>query len=155
LLYIISESAPFKPNIEKLSERIGIARNTLKEYLFYLGEALLINSLTISGKGISRLSKPEKVFLHHPNLMFALTGSETDTGNLRETFFYNQISVKHLVNHSGRGDFLVDNRLIFEIGGRNKTRKQIAGLGNAYLANDNIESGYLNEIPLWLFGFLY
>lgn len=155
LLYVISESSPFKPNIEKLSERIGISRNTLKDYLYYLGEALLINSLTVSGKGISRLTKPEKVFLHHPNLMFALTGSSADMGNLRETFFLNQVSVKHLVNNARKGDFLVDNHLIFEIGGKSKTRKQIQGLEKAFLAVDNIETGYLNEIPLWLFGFLY
>jgi len=155
LLYVISESSPFKPNIEKLSERIGIARNTLKEYIYYLGEALVLNLLTQSGKGISRLSKPEKIFLHHPNLMFALAGSFSDTGTLRETFFVNQVSFNHTVNHSRQGDFLVDNRFIFETGGKNKTVKQIKGLENAFLALDNIESGYLNEIPLWLFGFLY
>jgi len=155
LLYVISESVPFKPNIEKLSERIGISRNTLKDYLYYLGEALLINSLTIKGKGISRLSKPEKIYLHHPNLMFALSGSSADTGNLRETFFYNQVSVKHLVNYARKGDFLVDDHLVFEIGGKSKTRKQIKGLEKSFLAIDNIETGYLNEIPLWLFGFLY
>ncbi|HDS09229.1 MAG TPA: AAA family ATPase [Firmicutes bacterium] len=155
LLYVISESSPFKPNIEKLSERIGIARNTLKEYIYYLGEALVLNLLTQSGKGISRLSKPEKIFLHHPNLMYALSGKFSDTGTLRETFFVNQVSFNHTVNHSRYGDFLVDNNLIFEIGGKNKTGKQIKGVKNAFLAIDNIESGYLNEIPLWLFGFLY
>jgi uncharacterized protein len=155
LLYIISENVPFKPNIEKLSGRIGISRNTLKDYIHYLGDALLINLLSASGKGISRLSKPEKIFLHHPNLMFALAGSSADTGNLRETFFYNQVSLMYTVNHTKQGDFLVDDNFIFEIGGKNKTRKQIRGLDKAFLANDNIETGYLNEIPLWLFGFLY
>ena len=155
LLFIISESAPFKPNIEKLSERVGISRNTLKDYLFYLAEALLINSLTVRGKGISRLSKPEKVFLHHPNLMYALAGSLADTGNLRETFFLNQVSVNHQVNYAQKGDFIVDNHLVFEIGGKNKTTKQIRDIENSFLALDNIETGYMNEIPLWLFGFLY
>ncbi|MGC9342631.1 MAG: ATP-binding protein [Bacteroidales bacterium] len=155
LLYIISESSPFKPNIEKLSERIGISRNTLKEYIYYLGEALVLNLVTQSGKGISRLSKPEKIFLHHPNLMFALTGQHSDKGNLRETFFVNQVSVDHTVNTSAKGDFLIDNKIIFETGGRNKTQKQIKGIKNAYLALDNIETGYMNEIPLWLLGFLY
>ncbi len=155
LLHIISESAPFKPNIEKLSERTGISRNTVKDYLFYLAEALLINSLTVRGKGISRLSKPEKIFMHNPNLMYALAGSMVDTGNLRETFFFNQLSVKHLVNYTPQGDFVVDNQWIFEVGGKNKTRKHIQGVENAFLALDNIETGYQNEIPLWLFGFLY
>jgi uncharacterized protein len=155
LLYVISESVPFKPNIEKLSERIGISRNTLKDYIFYLNEALLINSLTSANKGISRLSKPEKIYLHNTNLMFAIAGQSTDTGNLRETFFFNQVSVNHQVNYTQKGDFMVDNQFLFEIGGKNKTRKQIKGLENAFLANDNIETGYMNEIPLWLFGFLY
>ena len=155
LLYVISESAPFKPNIEKLGSRTGISRNTLMDYIHYLREALLINLLTSAGKGISRLSKPEKIYLHNPNLMHALTGPSSDTGNIRETFFFNQVSTRHLVTHAQKGDFLVDNIYIFETGGRNKTRRQIKGLDNAFLANDNIETGYMNEIPLWLFGFLY
>jgi len=87
--------------------------------------------------------------------MHALTGPSSDTGNIRETFFFNQVSTRHLVTHAQKGDFLVDNIYIFETGGRNKTRRQIKGLDNAFLANDNIETGYMNEIPLWLFGFLY
>ncbi|MCX6328784.1 MAG: AAA family ATPase, partial [Bacteroidia bacterium] len=76
-------------------------------------------------------------------------------GNLRETFFYNQVSNNHQVNYTDKGDFLIDNRYIFEIGGKNKTTKQVKGIANLYLALDNIESGNRNEIPLWLFGFLY
>jgi uncharacterized protein len=87
--------------------------------------------------------------------MFAIAGSSVETGNLRETFFFNQLSFLHQVNYSKTGDFLVDNKYVFEIGGKNKTRKQILGWENAYLALDNIETGYMNEIPLWLFGFLY
>jgi predicted AAA+ superfamily ATPase len=155
LLYIISESAPFKPNIEKLSERTGMSRNTLKDYLHHMSDALLINLLYKDSKGISRLTKPEKIYLHHPNLMTAITGDGVNIGNLRETFFYNQVSNNHQVNYTDKGDFLVDNRYIFEIGGKNKTTKQVKGIANSYLALDNIESGHGNEIPLWLFGFLY
>jgi len=155
LLYVISESAPFKPNIEKLSERIGISKNTLKDYLRYMNDALLINLLHKESKGISRLTKPEKIYLHHPNLMMAITGSSVNTGNLRETFFFNQVSYNHQVNYTDNGDFLVDNRYVFEIGGKNKTGKQITNITNSFLALDNIEIGTRNEIPLWLFGFLY
>ena len=155
LLYVISESAPFKPNIEKLSERIGISKNTLKDYLHYMNDALLIILLHKESKGISRLTKPEKIYLHHPNLMTAILGSPADTGNLRETFFFNQVSNKHQVNYTANGDFLVDKRYVFEIGGRNKTRKQISNLADSFLCLDNIEIGHRNEIPLWLFGFLY
>jgi uncharacterized protein len=155
LLYIISESVPFKPNVEKLSERIGIARNTLKEYLHYLMEAQVINLLYADSRGIGRLTKPDKIYLQNPNLMVALAGESADAGNLRETFFYNQLAVNHTVNYSKKADFVVDNQYTFEVGWRNKTQKQIAGIENSFLAIDGIETGYQNEIPLWLFGFLY
>ncbi|MDF1559110.1 MAG: AAA family ATPase [Bacteroidales bacterium] len=155
LLYIISESAPFKPNIDKLSERTGMSKNTLKDYLHYMSDALLLNLLHKEGKGISRLTKPEKIYLHHPNLMNAIPGGSIDTGNLRETFFLNQVSFNYSARYTDRGDFLVDNRYIFEIGGKNKKSVQISGLDNSYLVLDNIETGSGREIPLWLFGFLY
>lgn len=155
LLYIISESVPFKPNIEKLSERTSLSKNTLKDYLHYMNDALLISLLFRDSKGISRLSKPEKIYLNNPNFMTAITGGTVSTWNLRETFFYNQVSNSHQVNYTENGDFLVDGRYIFEIGGKNKKSKQISGLKNSFLVLDNIETGQRNEIPLWLFGFLY
>lgn len=155
LLYVISESVPFKPNIEKLSERIGISKNTLKDYLHYLNDALLINMLYSDSKGISRLTKPDKIYLHNTNLMFALANTSSNTGNERETFFYNALSPKHTVRYTPKGDFLIDGRYTFEVGGKNKSQKQIQGVKNAYLAIDGIETGYGKQIPLWLFGFLY
>lgn len=155
LLYVISESVPFKPNIEKLSERIGISKNTLKDYLHYLNDALLINMLYSDSKGISRLTKPDKIYLHNTNLMFALANTSSNTGNERETFFYNALSPKHAVRYTPKGDFLIDGRYTFEVGGKNKSQKQIQGVENAYLAVDGIETGYGKQIPLWLFGFLY
>jgi len=155
LLYIISESAPFKPNIEKLSERISLSRNTLKDYLHHLNDAMLINMLYRDSKGMSRLTKPEKIYLYHPNLIFAITGNVANTGNIRETFFYNQVSTRHMVNYTENGDFIVDNKYVFEVGGKNKKSKQISGLKNSFLVLDDIETGHGNEIPLWLFGFLY
>ena len=120
-----------------------------------MNDALLINLLYKDSKGISRLTKPEKIYLYHPNLMLAIMGSPVNTGNVRETFFYNQVSINHQVNYTENGDFLVDNRFVFEVGGKNKTRKQITGKKDSYLVLDNIETGYRKEIPLWLFGFLY
>ncbi|MDT8402786.1 MAG: AAA family ATPase [Bacteroidales bacterium] len=155
LLYIITESVPFKPNIEKLSERIGIAKNTLKDYLHYMNDALLINMLYKESKGISRLTKPGKIYLHHPNLITAIQDVSWNSGNLRETFFYNQVSNNHRLTYTDKGDFLVDNKYVFEIGGKNKARGQISGLSDAFLVMDNIEAGNKNSIPLWLFGFLY
>ena len=87
--------------------------------------------------------------------MFAVTGQSTDPGNLRETFFLNQVSINHRVSYTRICDFMVDDQILFEIGGKNKSRRQIKGMENAFLAIDDIETGYLNENPLWLFGFLY
>ena len=155
LLQIISESVPFKPNLEKISSQIEISKNTLKDYLFYLQEAMLIQLLKSGKKINSNLSKPEKVYLHHPNLMFCLANENTNVGNLRECFFLNQLYVINKVNYSEFGDFLVNNKFVFEIGGKGKTYKQIANIENSYVAADDIEIGFGNTIPLWLFGFLY
>jgi predicted AAA+ superfamily ATPase len=139
----------------KLAERTGIARNTLKNYLHYIEDAGLIHLLYSSGKGIGKLTKPEKIYISNPNTMKALGNSPADPGNLRETFFLNQVSVRHDLQYPPQGDFLVDGKYLFEIGGKSKSRFQIQGIAEAYLALDNIESGMANQIPLWLFGFLY
>lgn len=155
LLYIISRSVPFKPNMVKLAERTGIARNTLKNYLHYLAEAGLIHLIYNSSIGISLLTKPEKIYLSNPNLLYALGSSSTDKGNLRETFLINQLSAGYTVTYPQQSDFMVDEKYIIEVGGKNKGQNQIKGHDQAYLALDDIESGSGNRIPLWLFGFLY
>ncbi|RLD66026.1 MAG: AAA family ATPase [Bacteroidetes bacterium] len=155
LLFIIATSVPFKPNISKLSERVGVARNTLKMMFHYLEKANIINLLFAGTKGISKLQKPEKVYLHHPNLMHALSPTQINMGTLRETFFQNQIQNLFSVEYTNTGDFLIDNKYTFEIGGKNKTDKQIKDIPDSYIAADNIEYGEGNKIPLFLFGFLY
>ena len=155
LLQIISESVPFIPNIDNLSKRIGIHRNTLLSYLCYLRETRLTNHLHKDISGINRLQKPEKIYLENSNLAYALAENNTDIGNMRETFFLNQLSYNHAVEYSNSGDFLVDKKFLFEIGGRSKTGKQIKGASNAYIVADNIEYGFDKKIPLWLFGMLY
>ena len=117
-------------------------------------KACVISLLARDMTGINYLNKPEKLYLENTNLMYVLTGHEPDTGNLRETFFFNQVSVKHKVTYSGNGNFLVDNKYIFEIGDKSKTKKHIAGIKNAYVIQDNMEAGYKHTTPLWLFGFL-
>jgi hypothetical protein len=155
LFSIIAEIAPFKPNILELSRQIGIDRDTLVKYLYLLSKADLLMLLQKDTGGINRLNKPEKVYLNNPNLMLAITSNAINIGTLRETFFYNQLKVKHIVNYADKGDFLIDKLLLFEVGGKNKTQKQIAGIENAFIAADNIEYAYKNTIPIWLFGFLY
>jgi predicted AAA+ superfamily ATPase len=155
LLGIISESAPFIPNISKLSERIGINRQTLLSYIQFLEEARLTRSLYRQARGIGALQKPDKLFLENPNLMYLFGGENRDRGNVRETFLMNQLSCEHSVEFPETGDFLVDGRHLIEAGGRRKNRKQIAAAPEAYIAADDIEYGYGSKIPLWLFGFLY
>ncbi|MNK64811.1 hypothetical protein D3C87_840950 [compost metagenome] len=156
LMSILATNVPFKPNITKLSEKTGIHRNMIVEYLYYLNNARLINSLAANGKSISILQKPDKIFLENTNLLFALAPDNVDTGSLRESFFMNQLSnTEHNISLPLKGDFLVDDTYTFEVGGAGKANKQIEGINKAYLALDNLESGINNKIPLWLFGFLY
>lgn len=155
LLRIIISSVPFKPNVAKLSERIGINRNTLVTYLHYLEEAKLTKHLYKDAKGITLLQKPDKIYLENTNMLHAFGYNSINEGNERETFFANQVGLKHVLEYSDKGDFLVDHRYIFEIGGKNKNGNQIAGIDKAYIVADDIELGLGNKIPLWLFGFLY
>jgi len=155
LLSIITEIVPFKPNISKLSQQVEVSRETLVRYLNHLNNADLLLLLQSSIKGMSRMNKPEKVYLHNPNLMFALTEKEVNIGTLRELFFYNQLQHGHNVLSSNAGDFIVDQKFTFEIGGKNKGAGQIKMVKDSFLAIDDIEIGTGNKIPLWLFGMLY
>jgi predicted AAA+ superfamily ATPase len=155
LLQIISQSAPFVPNVSKLSERIGISRNTLISYLYYLDEVRLINALYKEAGGITKLQKPDKLYLENTNLAYSLGSDNTEIGNMRETFFINQLIRGHKVTYSEKSDFIIDNKFTFEIGGKKKGNKQIADIENSYIVADGIEYGSGNKIPLWMFGLLY
>jgi predicted AAA+ superfamily ATPase len=155
LLKILAESAPFIPNIVKLSERSGLTRNTIISYLGYLEEAHLVKNLYKNAKGITRLQKPDKIYLENTNLMHALAPVGVNNGNLRETFFVSQISEDHVVEYAEEGDFMVDERFVFETGGRSKGFDQVKGIRNSFVVADGIEYGTGNRIPLWMFGFLY
>jgi predicted AAA+ superfamily ATPase len=155
ILYIVSQSAPFSPNIVKLAEKTGIDRRTVLKYLDLLEKAGTIKLLNTSSKGLTNLAKPEKIYLANTNLIFALANETGNKGNLRETFFLNQLSADNAVNYSHIGDFLVNGKYTFEIGGKNKDFNQIKNIENSFLALDDIATGMGNKIPLWLFGFLY
>jgi len=153
LLSIIAEAVPFVPNASNLSRKIGINRQTLLAYLHYLDESRLTKSIYRETQGVSLLQKPEKLFLENTNLSFAL-GNNVDIGNLRETFFLNQLSYSHEVNYPEKFDFLINKTYQFEIGGKDK---KVTKSGNQpiYVAAHDIEVGFGKKIPLWLFGFLY
>lgn len=154
LLYIIAESVPFKPNISKISERIGVSRNSLIQLIGYLEDMRIVKGLYPDTKGIGLLQKPEKIYLYHPNLQFALANKNSNIGNMRESFFINQLGQLGPLSYAEKGDF-VFNGYTFEVGGKNKTSKQVKNLENYFVAADDTEIGHNHKIPLWLFGFLY
>lgn len=154
MMGLIAASVPFKPNIKSLSEKVETSRDQLMMYLDLLEKSGLIRTLRVKGIGTSHLTKPDKIYLSNPTLMNALN-SQANIGNMRETFFLNQLSLKHEVNYPKQGDFLIDNELIFEIGGKNKKFEQIKDVKNAWVVSDDLEYGYGKKIPLWQFGLLY
>ena len=154
MLVAIAESVPYKPNMSKLAEFLGTNRATVQECFYYLHQAQLIGLLPRQVRGIIRTQKPEKVYLDNTNLLYALPVSEPSVGTLRETFFYNALTTSGVdLGYAKSGDFMTDD-YVFEVGGRNKTNKQIAGQANAYRVLDDIDVGFGNRIPLWLFGLL-
>ena len=155
LLWIISQSVPFSPNITDLAADLGVSRNSLLNYLTILERGGLINLLQSSTKGINSLAKPEKIYLNNTNQIYAFDSNKPDIGNLRETFFFNQLKAAGEITSASKADFTVNSKYIFEVGGKNKGHEQIVGLDNAYLALDNLEYGFGKKIPLWLFGMLY
>lgn len=155
LLAIISESVPYTPNIAGISQKMNIHRTTLMTYLYYLEEVGLTRHLQKESFGNAKLQKPYKIYIENTNLMHVLSPNYTNLGNVRETFFANQVGYRHRLSYHEKTDFMVDERYAFEIGGKEKSKKQIAGIDNAYIASDELEYGYQNKIPLWLFGFLY
>ncbi len=155
LLIAIAQSAPFTPNVSKLSERLGVQRAFLINAIKLLNRADLVMELYKPTKGVGALTKPEKLFLNNPNLVYALGKDNTEIGTLRETFFVNQMKHLYEIHLAEKGDFIIDRTYTFEIGGKNKKTKQISGTPNSFVVRDDMEVGSLNIIPLYLFGFLY
>lgn len=154
LLMVVAESVPFKPVMQKLADVTGISRNYIQDYLMYMERAGMIAQLRDAVGGIRGLGKTEKIYLDNTNLIYVLAPKRADIGNVRETFFMNQLRVVGDVMCSPVSDFLVDG-MTFEIGGRKKGQKQISEIDNAYVVKDDIEAGFANVIPLWAFGLLY
>ncbi len=154
LMQVIADSVPFKPNMSTLATTIKTDRGNLPDYFELMERAGLISLLHESTKGVRSLGKVEKVYLDNTNLAFALSSAIPDTGNLRETFFFNQMRVNHKVYNSPISDFIIDGKT-FEIGGKKKGQKQIAEAAEGYIVKDDIESGFGNVIPLWAFGMNY
>jgi predicted AAA+ superfamily ATPase len=154
LLSIIAESVPFKPNFTKIAEMIDVSRNSLDDYFLYMEQAGLIGQLRDETHGIRGLGKVDKVYLDNTNLIFNLAGNNSNVGNIRETFFFNQMRVNNDVISSKTADFIIDDHT-FEVGGKNKQQKQIQQDSKSFVVKDDIEFGYLNVVPLWAFGLNY
>ncbi len=154
LLMVVAESVPFKPVMQKLADVTGINRNYIQDYLMYMERAGMIAQLRDAVGGIRGFGKTEKVYLDNTNLIYVLAPKRADIGNVRETFFMNQMRVVGDVMCSPVSDFLLDG-MTFEIGGRKKGQKQISDVKNGYVVKDDIEAGYANVLPLWAFGLLY
>jgi predicted AAA+ superfamily ATPase len=154
MLMVLAQSVPQMPTMSTLYGQLETGRNQGLKMFYALDRADLLMLLTDKTKSLKTLSRPEKIFLHNTNLMYAL-GTNTEIGTVRETFFLNQLSEVVPVHYPAKGDFLVDNKYLFEVGGANKTFEQIKDIADSFLAIDNTETGYKNRIPLWIFGFLY
>lgn len=154
LLGVIAESSPFKPNIAALARKLDLSRDSVYQYIYQLRDARLLNTLSLEGKGVSTLQKPDKIYLENTNLAFALK-ERPDIGNIRETFVLNQLLNAGIgVDSANTGDFTIDE-LTIEVGGKSKNSSQVKHLDNYLIASDDIETGGENKVPIWLFGFLY
>lgn len=154
MLMVLSESCPQTPNMSKLYQELGTGRDQGLKMLGALERSGMLGLLDAKGLKLDNLSKPEKIYCHNANLMYALV-PHVDDGVKRETFFFNQLKTRHVVKYTGVGDFVVDDKWIFEVGGKKKGFGQIADLPNSFVVNDSTAVGHGNKIPLWLFGFLY
>lgn len=154
LLAIIAQSVPFKPNISSIAQMLSVSRNSVADYCLYIEEAGLIAQLRDDTGGIRGLGKVNKIYLDNTNLIYNLGVSNPNIGNVRETFFFNQMRINHDVIASAAADFKIDD-VTFEVGGKTKKQKQIKDIPNSFVVKDDIEIGYKNVIPLWQFGLEY
>ncbi|MDD2451256.1 MAG: AAA family ATPase [Sulfurovum sp.] len=153
IIYMLCATSPYELNVSKLSAAVGTSWPTLSKYLERMDAGSLIH-IVRGGSGMRAVNKPDKLLLDNPNL-FTVLCANPDIGSIRESFFVSQVSLGYQVHYHDRGDFIVDETKVFEIGGASKKEEQLQGNKNGYIASDNIEIGYDNKIPLWLFGFLY
>ena len=156
LVAIICSEVPFELNANRIAAALEIGRDTVVQYLKYLGDAKVLNLLYSDKKSIGKLTKPDKIYLENANLLYALAPAKVEVGTLRETFAINSLSVGHDVEYGkAQGDFKVDYKYTFEIGGRSKDFSQIAGIENSYIFADDWDMPDGAKLPLWMLGFLY
>jgi len=154
LVAYICSSKPYELNLTALAQKMGINRKTLYQYINYLSLGNIFSRIEAKGKGDTVFSKPAKLYLNNPNLNNCYC-QNSEIGTIREEFFLNMFSLNHKLLYPKRGDFLVDEKYTFEVGGKNKSFEQVKDIANSFVVADDIETGFGAKIPLWLFGFLY
>jgi predicted AAA+ superfamily ATPase len=159
MLWLVATSQPFTPNIERMSRNLGISKEYVYTYLDSMERAGLICGILPSETGYRLVRKPSKIYMENNNLLSGVAGKlggKDQAGTVRETFFAHQLkSAGMTVSIPIQGDFLVEERYLFEVGGRSKGKSQIKGADSAFVVQDESEIGFNNIVPLWLFGFLY
>ena len=155
LLVVMASNVPMLVDVSKLSTMIGLSRMSTLAYLQYLHRAALIRLLYSDDLSVKKMQKPDKILLENSNLLPVLSLEKPNLGTMRETFFCNQLGYKHQTEYTRQGDFLIDHKLTFEIGGKSKDGKQVAQTENSYIAADDMEFPVGNKLPLWLFGLMY
>jgi predicted AAA+ superfamily ATPase len=158
LVWLVATSNGLIPNIDKMSKNLGISRELVYNCLEYLGHSGLLNDVFPHGKGNNLIRKPGKIYLNNSNLLSAINGSlklDSEVGSVRETFFVNQVNGLHKMRLHDKGDFIIDDQWIMEVGGKNKNDYQIRDQAKAFLVIDNVKVGFDRKIPLYLFGLLY
>lgn len=156
LMEVLSSTVPFTVDATKMSKLIGINRNTVVEYLYHLGKSKLLNLIFSDLTSVKKMQKPDKIYLENSNMLYALSSRPVDIGTARETYAVNQLSFGHTVEYGKKnGDFKVDGKYIFEVGGSGKTYDQIPDIPNSYILADDMETPYKSKLPLWAIGFMY
>lgn len=156
LLGILASSVPYEVDITKLAGIIGLTRNSVITYLQNLNRAELLKLLYSDLASVKKMQKPDKIYLQNPNLLYAIASTSVQIGTARETFAVNQLAVNHEVEYGRtQGDFVVDHKYTFEIGGADKTFKQIADLPDSFVLADDIEYATGKKLPLWIVGMTY
>lgn len=154
LLYIMSTEVPFSLNVQSLSQKIQVSRNTVVRMFELLDKGAVLRTLHSAWRSPKSVAKPEKILFDNTDIMAALSNLN-EIGTVRETFISSMLAPDHKLNEPQTGDLLVDEKYLFEIGGKNKQYKQIADIPDSYVIADDTETSIGNKIPMWLFGFLY
>ena len=155
MLFILAQSCPQTPKMTELYSQLETDRNQGLKMLYILDRANLLNILSSKKATLKNMARPNKIYCDNPNIMYSLT-ENINVGTKRETFFLNQLkSAGYGVLYPEKGDFIVDDKYLFEVGGKDKSFNQIKDIPNSFLAIDDVEIGRGNKIPLWMFGLLY